>query len=111
MIRYDLLCMEGLVRALQVFLGKRTPPLYTTIKHEKVEQVFVKSEVISLLNPKKKMKNEKWKKKKKKRQLKFAHILSQQFLEMLHLLKIVIKVLSTFKKNSTKISVGKNFFE
>ena len=38
---YDLLCLEGLVRALQVFMDKREPPHYQVTQVDKMEQLTV----------------------------------------------------------------------
>ncbi|KAL6042202.1 phenylalanine--tRNA ligase [Balamuthia mandrillaris] len=46
--RYDLLCLEGLTRALRVFLGKEKPTDYHTYVPEKVEQIIVKEEVLQV---------------------------------------------------------------
>ncbi|GAA5806321.1 beta subunit of phenylalanyl-tRNA synthetase [Helicostylum pulchrum] len=42
--RYDLLCQEGLARALRVFEDKAKPPVYKVVKPSsgKMEQIFVK---------------------------------------------------------------------
>jgi hypothetical protein len=41
--RYDLLCQEGLSRALRVFEGKAKPPVYKSVKpaNGKLEQIRV----------------------------------------------------------------------
>lgn len=46
-IRYDLLCQEGLARALRVFEGKAKPPVYKTVKPAdgKLQQIYVKESV------------------------------------------------------------------
>lgn len=43
--RYDLLCLEGVARALRVFLGKEKPARYVLSSPEKLEEVFVESSV------------------------------------------------------------------
>jgi phenylalanyl-tRNA synthetase beta chain len=43
--RYDLLCLEGVARALRVFLGKEKPARYTLSAPEKVQEVFVEASV------------------------------------------------------------------
>eukprot|EP00761_Pharyngomonas_kirbyi_P014487 gb/GECH01014517.1/.p1 GENE.gb/GECH01014517.1/~~gb/GECH01014517.1/.p1 ORF type:complete len:591 (+),score=151.28 gb/GECH01014517.1/:1-1773(+) len=42
--RYDLLCTEGIVRALKVFLGQIQPPIYKNSSPKKMIEVNVKSE-------------------------------------------------------------------
>ncbi|KAI8976036.1 beta subunit of phenylalanyl-tRNA synthetase [Pilobolus umbonatus] len=39
--RYDLLCQEGLARALRVFTGKSKPPVYKCLKPAKLQQIIV----------------------------------------------------------------------
>jgi len=43
--RYDLLCEEGLARALRVFLGKEASPIFKTVMPAKCERIVVKPEV------------------------------------------------------------------
>jgi len=42
--RYDLLCVEGLTRALKVYRKEMNTPKYTIVKPEKLERMIVKSE-------------------------------------------------------------------
>jgi hypothetical protein len=45
-IRYDLLCHEGISRALLIFLGKAKPPTYKVVNPKNGQiQITVKSEV------------------------------------------------------------------
>jgi phenylalanyl-tRNA synthetase beta chain len=46
--RNDLLCLEGLARALRVFLNKESPPIYTEIKTETPVQCLVRNSVLSV---------------------------------------------------------------
>ncbi|ODO07299.1 phenylalanine-tRNA ligase, beta subunit [Cryptococcus wingfieldii CBS 7118] len=41
--RYDLLCLEGVARALRIFLQKDTPPQYALSNPEKIQEVYVES--------------------------------------------------------------------
>ncbi|PVV04981.1 hypothetical protein BB560_000505 [Smittium megazygosporum] len=43
--RYDLLCFEGISRALAVFLGKEKPAQYTLTQPEKIEKLLVEPSV------------------------------------------------------------------
>ncbi|CAG0893070.1 unnamed protein product [Cyprideis torosa] len=43
--RYDLLCLEGLSRALRIFLGKESPPRYKKIRPKTPQRLIVKSTV------------------------------------------------------------------
>ncbi len=43
--RYDLLCAEGLARALKIFLGKEQPPIYRAVKPPTPLRITVKKEV------------------------------------------------------------------
>jgi phenylalanyl-tRNA synthetase beta chain len=43
--RYDLLCLEGLARALRVFLEKEKAPKYTLSVPAVMQEVFVESSV------------------------------------------------------------------
>jgi hypothetical protein len=43
--RYDLLCIEGLARALRVFLQKEQPPTYTLSNPAQMQEVFVEASV------------------------------------------------------------------
>lgn len=43
--RYDLLCIEGIARALRIFLNKEKPPVYRKIEPTKRQQMFVAKEV------------------------------------------------------------------
>lgn len=45
--RYDLLCQEGLARALRVFEDKAKPPVYKAVKPAdgKLQQIIVKESV------------------------------------------------------------------
>lgn len=45
--RYDLLCQEGLARALRVFENKAKPPVYKVVPPAtgKLEQIFVRESV------------------------------------------------------------------
>ena len=47
MSRYDLLCIEGLARALRVFLQKEQPPTYTLSSPAQMQEVFVEASVHS----------------------------------------------------------------
>jgi phenylalanyl-tRNA synthetase beta chain len=47
MARYDLLCIEGLARALRVFLQKEQPPTYTLSNPAQMQEVFVEASVRS----------------------------------------------------------------
>lgn len=49
MSRYDLLCIEGLARALRIFLQKDQPPTYTLSNPAQLQEVFVESSVGSIL--------------------------------------------------------------
>ena len=51
MDRYDLLCIEGLARALRVFLQKEQPPTYTLSNPAQMQEVFVEASVRSSLEP------------------------------------------------------------
>lgn len=42
--RYDLLCFEGISRALKVFLGKMEPPVYKAVEAKEPYEVFVEPE-------------------------------------------------------------------
>jgi len=46
--RYDLLCLEGLVRALLVFQGKMSAPRYTLTKPKQVQQLILDSSVLQV---------------------------------------------------------------
>ena len=48
MSRYDLLCIEGLARALRVFLQKEQPPTYTLSNPAQMQEVFVEASVRDL---------------------------------------------------------------
>jgi phenylalanyl-tRNA synthetase beta chain len=41
--RYDLLCIEGLARALRIFLGKEQPPTYTLTQPAVMQEAFVEA--------------------------------------------------------------------
>jgi phenylalanyl-tRNA synthetase beta chain len=43
--RYDLLCIEGLARALRVFLQKEQPPTYALSNPAQMQEVFVEASV------------------------------------------------------------------
>lgn len=43
--RYDLLCIEGLARALRIFLQKDIPPSYKLDIPEKLQEVYVEASV------------------------------------------------------------------
>jgi len=43
--RYDLLCLEGLARALLIFLEKKKAPRFITTTPAKLERIHVKPEV------------------------------------------------------------------
>lgn len=43
--RYDLLCLEGISRALLIFLGKIKPPTFTLSNPSKRQRIIVKPEV------------------------------------------------------------------
>jgi phenylalanyl-tRNA synthetase beta chain len=47
LFRYDLLCPEGIVRALRVFMGLTKPPQFSLlpVKENKMEKIIVGSEV------------------------------------------------------------------
>ena len=45
--RYDLLCLEGIARALRIFLQKESPPNYTLSVPAQMQEVFVESSVSS----------------------------------------------------------------
>jgi phenylalanyl-tRNA synthetase beta chain len=47
MDRYDLLCIEGLARALRVFLQKEQPPTYSLSNPAQMQEVFVEASVRS----------------------------------------------------------------
>lgn len=47
--RYDLLCLEGVARALRVFLKKEQAPQYTLYAPEKMQEVFVEASVRFIL--------------------------------------------------------------
>nr|CAH7718408.1 unnamed protein product [Callosobruchus chinensis] len=48
--RYDLLCLEGLVQGLLVFLGKMSPPVYKAIKpsEESTEKLIIKPDTAKI---------------------------------------------------------------
>mmetsp|Transcript_1844 Transcript_1844/g.2374 ORF Transcript_1844/g.2374 Transcript_1844/m.2374 type:complete len:602 (-) Transcript_1844:48-1853(-) len=46
--RYDLLCIEGIARALKIFLGKDSVPQYKVNTPQKLEQMIVKPEVLKI---------------------------------------------------------------
>ncbi|KAJ3132948.1 hypothetical protein HK100_004787 [Physocladia obscura] len=48
--RYDLLCAEGIIRALSIFLEKQKPPVYKTVAAPKgkVQKLFVRPETGSI---------------------------------------------------------------
>eukprot|EP00743_Colponemidia_sp_Colp-15_P001397 GILK01001532.1.p1 GENE.GILK01001532.1~~GILK01001532.1.p1 ORF type:complete len:604 (+),score=105.96 GILK01001532.1:43-1812(+) len=46
--RYDILCMEGLVRALRIFLGHDQPPTYRMLQPSPLERITVRSEIASV---------------------------------------------------------------
>jgi len=46
--RYDLLCLEGLVRALLVFQGKMSAPRYSLTKPKQVQQLILDSSVLQV---------------------------------------------------------------
>lgn len=46
--RYDLLCLEGVARALRVFLGKEKPARYVLAVPERMEEVFVEASTTPL---------------------------------------------------------------
>ena len=48
--RYDLLCIEGLARALRIFLGQITAPQYTLTVPSVIQEVYVESSVSTLRN-------------------------------------------------------------
>lgn len=45
MFRYDLLCIEGLARALRIFLQKDQPPTYTLSNPAQLQEVYVEASV------------------------------------------------------------------
>lgn len=49
--RYDLLCIEGLARALRIFLQKDAPPTYTLSTPAKLQEVYVEPSVCQLQAP------------------------------------------------------------
>ena len=53
--RYDLLCIEGLARALRVFLQKEQPPTYTLSSPAQMQEVFVEASVHFTLDSKKEL--------------------------------------------------------
>jgi len=46
--RYDLLCLEGIVRALMVFQGKMSVPKYSLTKPPKMERIILDSSVLQI---------------------------------------------------------------
>lgn len=44
-ISYDLLCLEGLARALRIFLEKQKPPQYLLSQPAEMQEVFVEASV------------------------------------------------------------------
>jgi len=48
--RYDLLCLEGLARALLIFLEKKKTPQYVAVRTGKVDRIIVKPEVSPTLS-------------------------------------------------------------
>lgn len=46
--RYDMLCFEGIARALNIYLGRRSLPKYRLLKSERLEQIIVKPETMSI---------------------------------------------------------------
>lgn len=48
-IRYDLLCIEGLARALRIFLQKDQPPTYTLSAPAQLQEVYVEASVCCLI--------------------------------------------------------------
>jgi phenylalanyl-tRNA synthetase beta chain len=44
--RYDMLCVEGIARAIKTFLGLAKPPRYEVVKPAKMHQLLVQPEVI-----------------------------------------------------------------
>ncbi|KAK9236546.1 hypothetical protein V1525DRAFT_406642 [Lipomyces kononenkoae] len=46
--RYDMLCFEGIARALNVFLGRASLPDYRLSKPEKLQQIIVKPETTQI---------------------------------------------------------------
>lgn len=45
---YDLLCIEGLARALRIFLGKEEPTTYKLTKNANMHKMIVRKEVQSV---------------------------------------------------------------
>lgn len=43
--RYDLLCIEGLARALRIFLKLDQPPSFTLSTPDKLQEVYVEASV------------------------------------------------------------------
>lgn len=50
-VRYDILCVEGLARALRIFLQKEEAPTYTAVKPHTPERMVVHQSVSVLLFP------------------------------------------------------------
>ena len=48
--RYDLLCIEGLARALRIFLQKDQPPTYTLSNPAQLQEVYVEASVRDFLS-------------------------------------------------------------
>lgn len=44
--RYDLLCLEGISRALNIFLGKMAPPVFVLKNPSKLQRIIAKPEVL-----------------------------------------------------------------
>lgn len=45
LIRYDILCVEGLARALRIFKGRELPPRFHLTKPKTMQRMIVKAEV------------------------------------------------------------------
>lgn len=46
--RYDLVCLEGIARALRIFLGQMEPPKYALSVPAKMQEVYVEASVRAL---------------------------------------------------------------
>jgi len=46
--RYDLVCLEGIVRALQIFLGKQSVPKYSLSKPGKLQRIIIDPSTASI---------------------------------------------------------------
>ena len=46
--RYDMLCVEGIARAIRTFLGISPQPKYSVVQPAKLQQIFVKAETAAI---------------------------------------------------------------